>query len=78
MWINYLWVPCIDDTEAPRYCPGMTKQKLFSMRVEGEEGERFLAALDELRESELPQLSRTDMVKKLVFEAHKRMRGRRG
>lgn len=46
------------------------------MRVEGEEGERFLAALDELRESELPQLSRTDMVKKLVFEAHKRMRGR--
>lgn len=53
---------------------GMSKdrQKLFSMRTDTDEGVEFLAALDELRESERPQLSRTDMVKKLVFEAQKR------
>jgi len=53
---------------------GMSKdrQKLFSMRTDTDEGAEFLEALDELREAERPQLSRTDMVKKLVFEAHKR------
>jgi hypothetical protein len=51
----------------------MKKQKLFSMRVEGEEGERFLSALDDLRLAELPMADRTNVVKKLVFEAHKRL-----
>lgn len=48
------------------------RQKLFSMRTDTEEGAEFLAALDRLREAERPQLSRTDMVKKLVFEADDR------
>lgn len=57
-----------------RYGLDMTKerQKLFSMRTDNSEGAEFLEALDELREAERPQLSRTDMVKKLVFEAQKR------
>lgn len=52
-------------------------QKLFSMRTDTDEGREFLDALDELRGAERPQLSRTDMVKKLVFEAQKRTRGKR-
>lgn len=54
-----------------------TRQKLFSMRTDTDEGERFLAALDELREAEAPMLDRTAMVKKLVFEAQKRQRARK-
>lgn len=52
----------------------MTKdrQKLFSMRTDTDEGEEFLEALDRLREQERPQLSRTDMVKKLVFDADRK------
>lgn len=48
-------------------------QKLFSMRVDGDEGREFLAALDRLRAAERPQLDRTAMVKKLVFEAERRL-----
>lgn len=44
------------------------------MRTDNDEGADFLAALDELREDERPVLSRTDMVKKLVFDAQKRRR----
>lgn len=55
----------------------MTRQKLFSMRMDNDEGDEFLAALDELRNLERPQLTRTDMVKKLVFDAHKRVKGKR-
>jgi hypothetical protein len=51
-----------------------TSQKLFSMRTDTDEGRAFLAALDELRHAELPQLDRTAMVKKLVFEAHRKMK----
>jgi len=47
----------------------MSRQKLFSIRTDSDEGEEFLAALDELRCAERPQLDRTAMVKKLVFEA---------
>lgn len=46
------------------------------MRTDTDEGEEFLEALDRLREQERPQLSRTDMVKKLVFEADKKARRR--
>lgn len=61
-----------------RYGQRMEKdrQKLFSMRTDTDEGEEFLEALDRLREQERPQLSRTDMVKKLVFEADKKARRR--
>ncbi len=52
-------------------------QKLFSMRTDSAEGREFLAALDELREAERPQLDRTSMVKKLVFDAHKKARGKK-
>lgn len=51
---------------------GKDRQKLFSMRTDTDEGEEFLEALDRLREQERPQLSRTDMVKKLVFEADRK------
>jgi len=63
---------------ALRYGLRMSKarQKLFSMRTDTDEGEEFLEALDRLREAERPQLSRTDMVKKLVFESDKRHAGR--
>jgi hypothetical protein len=55
----------------------MTKaqQKLFSIRTATEEGARFLAALDRLRLVEEPQLDRTAMVKKLVFEADRKRKG---
>ena len=59
------------------YGQDMKTQKLFSMRVEGAEGEEFLAALDDLREAERPQLDRTAMIKKLVFDAQKRARGKK-
>jgi hypothetical protein len=39
------------------------------MRTDYEEGDEFLAALDRLRMAERPQVDRTAMVKKLVFEA---------
>jgi hypothetical protein len=52
----------------------MGRQKLFSIRTNNEEGEQFLAALDELRLAERPQLDRTAMIKRLVFEAQKRAR----
>lgn len=48
-------------------------QKLFSMRMHNAEGDRFLAALDDLRLAERPQLTRTDMVKRLVFEAERKL-----
>lgn len=54
-----------------------SSQKLFSMRTDSDEGREFLAALDELREAERPRLDRTAMVKKLVFEAQKRLRGKK-
>jgi hypothetical protein len=44
-------------------------QKLFSMRTDTPEGVAFLDALDALRQAERPQLSRTAMVKRLVFDA---------
>jgi len=71
VWRNY---HVVDGGNPLRYGSPMIKerQKLFSMRTDTDEGEEFLAALDELREAERPQLSRTDMVKKLVFEARKR------
>lgn len=50
-----------------------TTQKLFSMRTDNAEGREFLSALDRLREAERPQLDRTAMVKKLVFEAERRI-----
>lgn len=53
------------------------RQKLFSMRTDNAEGADFLDALDEVRAQELPQLTRTDMVKKLVFDARKRARAKR-
>lgn len=52
-------------------------QSLFSMRTDSAEGKEFLDALDELRAAERPQLDRTSMVKKLVFEAHRRVKGKR-
>ena len=56
------------------YGPRMIRdpQKLFSMRTDSDEGRRFLEALDRLRLAEVPQKTRTDMMKKLVFEAEKR------
>jgi hypothetical protein len=58
-----------------RYGLSMTKdrQKLFSMRTDTDEGVEFLAALDRLRLAEMPQLDKTAMVKKLVFEADKKL-----
>lgn len=47
------------------------------MRTDSDEGQRFLDALDDLRMAELPTMTRTDMVKKLVFETHKKMKGKR-
>lgn len=59
-----------------RYGLDMTKdrQKLFSMRTDTDEGVEFLKALDRLRMAELPQIDRTAMVKKLVFEADRKAR----
>ena len=59
---------------ADAYGPRMIRdpQKLFSMRTDSDEGRRFLEALDRLRLAEVPQKTRTDMMKKLVFEAEKR------
>jgi hypothetical protein len=56
----------------------MTKpeQKMFSMRTDGPDGCEFLQILDDLREQQRPRLSRTDMLKKLVFDAGKRAKGR--
>lgn len=50
---------------------------MFSMRTDGPDGREFLQILDELREEERPHLSRTDMLKKLVFEAGKRAMGKK-
>ena len=44
-------------------------QKLFSMRTDNDQGTEFLAALDRLRFAQKPQMDRTAMVMKLVFEA---------
>ena len=52
-------------------------QQLFSMRTASDEGREFLAALDKLRLAERPQLSRTAMVKRLVFDAAKALRSRK-
>lgn len=49
------------------------RQKIFQMRTDNEEGSEFLDALDRLRMAEKPRLDRTAMVKKLVFEAEKRL-----
>lgn len=56
---------------------GKDRQKLFSMRTDTDEGAEFLQAIDELREAERPQLSRTDMVKKLAFEAQRKLRAKK-
>ncbi len=48
------------------------RQKLFSIRTDNDEGEEFLAALDRIRKAERPQLDKTAMVKKLVFEADRK------
>jgi hypothetical protein len=56
----------------------MSRQKLFSIRTDNDEGEEFLAALDELRLAERPQIDRTAMVKRLVFDAHKAKAARKG
>jgi len=55
----------------------MSRQKLFSIRTDSDEGEEFLAALDELRQAERPQLDRTAMVKRLVFDAQERRKAKR-
>ena len=47
------------------------------MRTDNEDGEAFLAALDAVRTAERPYLDRTAMVKKLVFEAEKKLRAKR-
>lgn len=43
------------------------------MRTDTDEGIEFLEALDRLRTAEKPRLDRTAMLKKLVFEADKRL-----
>ena len=53
-------------------------QKLFSMRTDSDEGRDFLAAVDELRKAEMPRLDRTAMVKKLAFEARRKMKSKEG
>lgn len=58
--------------------PDAQRQKLFSMRTDTDEGADFLAALDRLREAEQPRLDRTTMVKKLVFEADRRLGDAKG
>ncbi|WP_414461793.1 hypothetical protein [Hyphomicrobium sp. DY-1] len=55
-----------------------TRQKLFSMRTDTEEGEAFLEALDLLRGAELPKVDRTAMVKKLVFAAARKIESEQG
>ena len=52
------------------------RQTVFQMRTDTAEGQEFLAALDELRTDERPQLDRTAMLKKLTFDAHKRLKRR--
>ncbi len=72
---NYpVLTPCL----AYAIVPAMAKQrqKLFSIRTDNDEGEEFLAALDRLRSAERPQLDRTAMVKRLVFEADKKRRAK--
>jgi len=44
-------------------------QKLFSMRTDNPQGAEFLEALDRLRMAQKPNMDRTAMVMKLVFEA---------
>lgn len=56
------------------------QQKLFSLRTDNPEGQEFLEALDEIREAEAkPTPSRSDMVRRLVFErqALLRQKGKR-
>lgn len=48
------------------------RQKLFSMRTDTDEGEAFLEALDRLRLAEQPQVDRTAMVKRAIFELDKK------
>lgn len=66
--------PVLTPRHAYAIVPAMAKQrqKLFSIRTDNDEGEEFLAALDRIRSAERPQMNRTDMVKKLVFEADKK------
>lgn len=61
------------------YFVGMENQtqKLFSMRTDSDEGREFLAALDQLRATERPAMDRTTMIKKLVFDAQKRVQARK-
>jgi hypothetical protein len=49
------------------------RQKIFQMRTDTDEGAEFLDALDRLRDAEKPKLDRSAMLKKLVFEAQKRL-----
>lgn len=49
-------------------------QKLFSMRTDNPQGKDFLEALDRLRFAQRPQMDRTAMVMKLVFEADRKAR----
>lgn len=44
-------------------------QKLFSMRTDNPQGAEFLEALDRLRMAQKPNMDRTAMVMKLVFDA---------
>ena len=46
------------------------------MRTESAEGRDFLSALDALRAAERPRLDRTAMIKKLVFDAEKKLIGK--
>ena len=53
------------------------RQKVFQMRTDTDEGVEFLEALDRLRTAEKPQMDRTTMLKKLVFDADRRLKNQK-
>ena len=76
LWIIIFAVRCIDAIGGSGYLHAMehADQKSFTMRTDGPDGREFLQILDVLRELQRPHLSRTDMLKKLVFDAGKVLR----
>ena len=49
-------------------------QKLLSIRTNNERGQAFLTALREIIEADPERPNQTDMIMKLVFERHNRVR----
>lgn len=56
--------------------PPKKQQHSFTMKTNNSEGQEFLDALDRVRVQERPTLGRSDMLRKLVFEADRKRKGK--